>query len=189
MSSSKAARLQKVFPIDFEKFLPEQILKNYGKWVDRKFHGRGIIEHISETGDRIFTVKVGMPPNARMSADTLEKLIDIADRLGIGSIRITMAGNMEFLTDSLEKAYKIKEEVEKMGFPVGGWGRGLWGINSCTAFLTCQIAVVDAPSITKVIADALAPYFNEKELPAKLRIFVSGCPCACAGGTAIDIAV
>jgi dissimilatory sulfite reductase (desulfoviridin) alpha/beta subunit len=28
------------------------------------------------------------------------------------------------------------EEVEKMGFPVGGWGPTLWGINSCTAYLT-----------------------------------------------------
>jgi len=187
---SKAERLQKVFPVDLEKFLPEAILRNYGKWVDRKFHGNGIIEHISATGERIFTVKVALPPNARLSADTLDKFADIADKLGIGALRITMAGNIEFLTDSLEKALKIKEEVEKMGFPVGGWGGALWGINSCTAYLTCTTAVVDSPSITKALGDALKPYFTgEIPLPAKLRIFVSGCPAMCAGGTAIDIAI
>ncbi|MFN3804673.1 MAG: dissimilatory-type sulfite reductase subunit beta [Pyrobaculum sp.] len=189
MTSPKAARLQKVFPVDLEKFLPEKVLKNYGRWVDRKFHGYGIIEHISETGDRVFAVKIAMPPNARLSADTLEQLADLADKLGIGAMRVTMAGNLEILTDSLDKALKIKEEAERMGFPVGGWKNSLWGINSCTAYLTCTTAVVDAPSISKAIGDALAPYFKEGGLPAKLRLFVSGCPAMCAGGTAIDIAI
>jgi sulfite reductase beta subunit len=186
----KAARLQKVFPVDLNKYLPEIVLRNYGKWVDRKFHGYGIIEHISETGERVFTVKIAMPPNARLSADTLEQFADIADKLGVGAMRVTMAGNLEILTDSLDKAFRIKEEAEKMGFPVGGWGPTLWGINSCTAYLTCTTAVVDSPSITKAIGDVLKPYFTgEITLPAKLRVFVSGCPALCAGGSAMDIVI
>ncbi|MFN3805455.1 MAG: dissimilatory-type sulfite reductase subunit beta, partial [Pyrobaculum sp.] len=144
----------------------------------------GIIEHISETGDRIFTVKVGTPPNFRVSVATMRQFIDIAERLGIGGIKITRNGNLEILADSLDKALKIKEEVEKMGFPVGGWGPTIWSINSCTAFLTCTTAVVDAPSITKVLYDRLKPYFTgEITLPAKLRINVSGCPSSCGGFT------
>ncbi|MFB6470568.1 MAG: dissimilatory-type sulfite reductase subunit beta [Vulcanisaeta sp. AZ3] len=190
MADPKAARLRKVFPVDLDKFLPDIIRRNYGKWVDRKFHGNGIIEHISETGERVFTVKAAMPPNARLSADTLEKFADIADKLGVGALRVTMAGNLEFLTDSLDKALKIKEETENMGFPVGGWGPAMWGINSCTAYLTCTTSVVDSPSVTKALGDALKPYFTgEEKLPAKLRIFVSGCPAMCAGGTAMDIAI
>ena len=95
----RTARLQKVFPVDLNKFLPEIVLRNYGRWVDRKFHGYGIIEHISETGERVFTVKIAMPPNARLSADTLEQFADIADKLGVGAMRVTMAGNLEILTD------------------------------------------------------------------------------------------
>jgi sulfite reductase beta subunit len=182
--------IQLSYPTDVEKFLPDVIKRNYGKWKERKFHGNGIIEHISETGERVFTIKVALPPNARVSADTLEKFADLADKYGVGALRITMAGNVEFIADSLEKALKIKEEVEKMGFPVGGWKGALWGINTCTAFLTCQIGVVDAPSIGKALGDALKPYFTgEVPLPAKLRIFISGCPAGCAGGTAIDIAI
>jgi sulfite reductase beta subunit len=72
-----------------------------------------------------------------------------------------------------------------MGFPVGGWGPTIWSINSCTAFLTCTTAIVDAPSITKALYDALKPYFTgEITLPAKLRINVSGCPSTCGGLTA-----
>ncbi|AAL64306.1 sulfite reductase beta subunit [Pyrobaculum aerophilum str. IM2] len=179
-----AQRLQKRLPVPYTEWLPELIRRNVGKWVDRKFHGYGIIEPISSTGDRVFTVKVGTPPNFRMSTETLRKFIDIADKLGIGGIKITRNGNLEILTDSLDKALKIKEEVEKMGFPVGGWGPTLWSINSCTAFLTCTTAVVDAPSITKVLYDHLKPYFTgEVKLPAKLRINVSGCPSSCGGFT------
>ncbi|CCC81094.1 dissimilatory-type sulfite reductase subunit beta [Thermoproteus tenax] len=189
-TNPRAARLQKVFPIDLDKYLPDIIKRNYGKWIDRKFHENGIIEHISATGEHVFTVKIAMPPNARLSADTLDQFADIADKLGVGAMRVTMAGNLEILTDSLDKALKIKEEAEKMGFPVGGWGRSLWGINSCTAYLTCTTAVVDSPSISKALGDALKPYFTgEVPLPAKLRVFVSGCPAMCAGGTAMDIVI
>jgi len=105
----------------------------------------------------VFTVKIAMPPNARLSADTLEQFADIADKLGVGAMRDTMAGNLEILTDSLDKALKIREAVEKMGFPVGGWGPTLWGINSCTAYLTCTTAVVDSPSIARPSATRLSP--------------------------------
>jgi sulfite reductase beta subunit len=180
-----AERLKKVLPVPYTKYLPDILKRNLGKWVDRKFHGYGIIEHISETGERVFTVKVGTPPNFRFSTSTLREFAKIADELGVGALRFTRNGNIEIITDSLDKALKIKETVEKMGFPVGGWGPTIWSINSCTAFLTCTTAVVDAPSITKALYDALKPYFTgEITLPAKLRINVSGCPSACGGFTA-----
>ncbi len=180
-------RLKKRLPVPYTDFLPELLKRNYGRWVDRRFHGYGIIEHVSETGERVFTVKVGTPPNFRFSTDTLRRFAEIADRHGIGALRMTRSGNIEFLADSLEAAQRIREEVEGMGFPVGGWGPTIWSINSCTAFLTCTTAVVDSPSITKVLYDHLKPYFTgEKTLPAKLRINVSGCPSGC-GGYVADI--
>ncbi len=68
-----AQRLQKRLPVPYTEWLPELIRRNVGKWVDRKFHGYGIIEPISSTGDRVFTVKVGTPPNFRMSTETLRR--------------------------------------------------------------------------------------------------------------------
>jgi sulfite reductase beta subunit len=42
----------------------------------------------------------------------------------------------------------------------------------------------------KALGDALKPYFTgEVTPPAKLRIFVSGCPALCAGGSAMDIVI
>ena len=47
-----------------------------------------------------------------------------------------------------------------MGFFVGGWGHTLWSIQSCTSYLPCTTAVVDAPSLVQVLYNHLAPYFT-----------------------------
>ena len=183
-------RMNKRLPMPYTAQLPEIIRNNYGRWIDRKIHEGGIVEHISETGDRVFTVKVGLPPNGRLSVETLEKIIEIADKYGLKVVRATRGMNLEFITDSLEKAKRIREEAERLGLPAGGWGNALWHITSCTAFLTCTTAVVDAPSITKVLYDYLKPFFTgEEKLPAKLMIFVSGCPNVCGGTLAGDIVI
>jgi len=89
-----AERLKKVLPVPYTKFLPDILKRNLGKWVDRKFHGYGIIEHISETGERVFTVKVGTPPNFRFATSTLREFAKVADELGVGALRFTRNGNM-----------------------------------------------------------------------------------------------
>ncbi len=180
--SNLAERMKKKLPVPYTDSLPEKIRKNIAMWTDREFHGHGIIEHISSTGDHIFTVKVGAPANVRFSTSTLREFADIEEKHGIGALRFTRSGNVELITDSLEKAMVIKERVEGKGFHVGGWGKTLWSVSSCTAYLTCTTAVIDSPSLTKVLYDNLTPYFTgEDELPAKLRISVGGCPTSCGG--------
>ncbi len=183
-------RINKRLPMPYAAQFPDIIKRNYGKWVDRKFHGNGIIEHISESGESIFTVKVGLPPNSRISVDTLKKIIDVADSYGLKVVRATRGMNVEFITDSLDKAKKIVNVMEGYGFPAGGWENSLWHITSCTAYLTCSTFAVDAPSITKALYDYFMPYFTgEEKLPSKLDIFVSGCTNICAGTLAGDIVV
>ena len=183
-----AERTNKRLPMPSASQLPELIRRNYGAWVDRKFHGSGIIEHISKTGESLFTIKVGLPPNSRLSSKTLRKIIEVADTYGIKSVRATRGMNLEFLADSLDNARKIVEEMKLAGFPAGGWKNSLWHVTSCTAYLTCTTAVVDAPTITKVLSDKLFPYFTgQAPLPAKLMVFVSGCTNVCAGTLGGDI--
>lgn len=187
--SDPAERLRKNLPVPYTDSLPDEIRRNVGRWVDRTFHGSGTIEHVSETGDRLFTVKVGATPNTRFSTNTLRKFADIADRHGVGALRFTRSGNIEFIARSLEKAREIEGAAKGLGYSTGGWGRTLWCVNSCTAYLTCTTAVTDAPSMTKVLYDELKPYFTgEATLPAKLRINVAGCASGC-GGLVADIVI
>ena len=180
-------RLNKTVPVPYTQYLPDILLRNVGHWVDRKFHGAGIVEHISDSGDHLFAVKIGGTPNVRISTETLRKFTDIADQHGLGSVRFTRSGALEIFAGTLESAERVKRAAEEIGFHVGGWGNTLWSIGSCTAYLTCTTAVVDAPSLTKVLYDQLVPYFTgEIPLPSKLRINVGGCPTSC-GGLVADI--
>lgn len=189
MSQSASARLKKNVPLPYTNWLPDEIKRNVGKWADRKFHKGGIVEHISESGDHVFTVKMGSPPNIRYSTDTLRKMMDVADKHGTGYFRFTRTGNVEFLANTLDAAHNIQEAVRDMGYFTGGWGNTLWSIGSCTAYLTCTTAVTDSTSMTKVLYDELVPYFTgEETLPARLKINVAGCPTAC-GGIESDIVV
>ncbi|MGD0718439.1 MAG: dissimilatory-type sulfite reductase subunit beta [Thermoplasmata archaeon] len=185
--SAPVQRLKKTLPVPYTKYLPDAISRNVGHWTERKFHGAGIIEHISDTGDHLFTVKIGGPPNARFSTATLRKFAEITDSEGSRALRFTRSGNVELFAESLESALRVKKAVEELGYFVGGWGNTLWSIQSCTAYLTCTTAVVDAPSLTKALYDHLVPYFTGAvPLPSKLRINVAGCPSSC-GGLAADI--
>ena len=180
-------RLHKTVPVPYTKYLPEEILRNFGHWVDRKFHGAGIIEHISDTGDHVFTIKTAAPSNIRFSTKTLRKFTEIADTVGTHALRFTRSGSVEFFATSFEQAQDIKKALEAVGYHVGGWGNTLWSIQSCTAYLTCTTAVVDSPSVVHVLYNELTPYFTgEIPLPAKLRINVGGCPTMC-GGLVSDI--
>jgi len=185
--SAPTYRLKKVVPVPYTRNLPDIVRRNVGHWVDRKFHGSGIVEHISDTGDHLFTVKAGGTPNVRFSTETLRVFAQIAEDHGVGALRFTRAGSIEILSGSLDQALAAKKAIEKIGFYVGGWGSSLWSVGSCTSYLTCTTAVVDAPSLTQAIYNQLVPYFTgEIPLPSKLRINVTGCPTAC-GGLVADI--
>ena len=180
-------RLNKTVPVPYTRYLPDEIARNVGRWVDRKFHGAGIVEHISKSGEHLFTVKTAAPSNIRFSTVTLRKFTDIADKVGIGALRFTRSGSVEFFAKTLEQATAIQKALQAIGYHVGGWGNTLWSIQSCTAYLTCTTAVVDSPSVVQVLYNALTPYFTgEIPLPSKLRINVGGCPTSC-GGLVADI--
>ncbi len=50
-----------------EANLPPIVRRNYGKWISHEHPRPGVIKHDSETGEACYTVRVGMPPNARWS--------------------------------------------------------------------------------------------------------------------------
>ena len=48
-------------PPNFREMLPEVIEKNYGKWKYHEILKPGVLRHVSETGDEVFTVRAGSP--------------------------------------------------------------------------------------------------------------------------------
>ncbi len=74
-----------------------------------------------------------------------------------------------------------------MGFPVGGTQRRFHQTSCCAAWLHCQIAAIDSPSIAKAISDVLYKNFLEDGFPSKLKISIAGCINQCGEGSTADI--
>ncbi len=176
-------------PRPVANFLPPVIRENYGQWASHSLVAPGIMEHVSKTGKKVYTVRAADPPNGRYSTGTIRKISALARKYCGGYMRYTQAVNMEFFVDSPEKAQELKRELEALGFPVGGWGGHLWNLTSCAGFLHCALAATDAPSVAQALGNAMFKYYRDEELPAKLSMAVSGCPSSCGGSFLTDISI
>lgn len=176
-------------PRPYNNFVPDYLKELYGTWTSHRIIEPGIIEHSSSLGKKLYTVRAAATPNARYSTMTIRKISELAKRYSGSSMRFTQGLNMEYITEELDQAEELKNELEKLGFPVGGWNGHLWNITSCAGYFHCALAATDAPSVAQSIGNKFYKYFNEEELPAKLSISVSGCPSSCGGSFLSDISV
>src|SRR3972149_5770253 len=85
-------------PPNFQEMLPEVIKKNYGHWKYHEIMKPGILRHVSEKGDELFTVRVGSP--RLVSIDFIRDICDIADKYCDGYLRFTSRHNVEFMLTS-----------------------------------------------------------------------------------------
>ena len=81
-------------PPNYKEMLPDVIAKNYGKWKYHEQLKTGVLRHVSETGDEVFTVRCGSPK--LVSIDFIRDLCDIADKYCDGHMRFTSRYNPEF---------------------------------------------------------------------------------------------
>ena len=56
MAEEKKKRITDIGPPHYEKFLPPVIKDNYGKWKYHEIIKPGVMVHVSETEDNLFTV-------------------------------------------------------------------------------------------------------------------------------------
>jgi sulfite reductase beta subunit len=166
--------------------LPQIIKDNYGKW---KYHERvkpGILKHVSETGDALYSIRVGSP--RLLSITTLRYFADLADKYCDGHLRFTSRHNVEFLVVDESKIEPLIEELEKDGWPVGGTGNALNNIIHTQGWIHCHSAATDASATVKSVMDELFDYFKKDDLPAKLKISMACCLNMCGAVHCSDIA-
>jgi sulfite reductase beta subunit len=172
-----------------ELMIPDILRRNYGKWVSHEVVKPGVLKHVSETGEECFTVRVGMPSNARLSTKTVLDFCDIADRYSHGCLRLTQRHALEFVGVPEEKIDRLIKEIEAMGFVVGGVDRALHNIVACAGWFHCQLGATDPLSLSQRLNDALIEEFEGEALPAKLKISISACPNNCGEGITADIGI
>ncbi len=82
-------RISDIGPKKYDQFYPPVIAANKGKWLYHEILKPGVLVHVSETGDEVYTVRCG---GARlMSVTHIREICEIADKHCDGYLRFTCA--------------------------------------------------------------------------------------------------
>jgi len=174
-------------PPHYEKFLPPVIKNNYGKWKYHEELGPGTMVHVSENGDKIWTVRVASP--RILATNTIRDICDIAEKHCGGHLRFTTRNNIEFLVDDESKIDDLTSELKSKGYMIGGIGNRISNIVHTQGWVHCHSAATDASGLVKSIMDDLSEYFTAKTLPARVRLAVACCVNMCGAVHCSDIAL
>ena len=108
-------------PPDYRESLPPVIQKNYGQWKYHEILKPGVLVHVAESGDKIFTVRIASP--RLLSTESIRYFLSLADKYCGGYIRWTTRNNVEFLLDDEANIDPLIKELADEGWPAGGTGR------------------------------------------------------------------
>ena len=181
-------RVTDIGPPHYEKFLPEVVKANYGKWKYHENVKPGVMVHVGETGDKLYTVRAASP--RLVSVKKLRIYADLADKYCDGCLRFTSRHNVEFLLPDESNIDPLIADLAALGIPVGGIGASITSIVHTQGWVHCHSAATDASGIVKAVMDSVNPYFiGEKKIPGKLRIALACCLNMCGAVHCSDIAI
>jgi len=182
-------RITDLGPPHYGQFMPPVIQANKGKWLWHEILQPGVLMHKSETGDEVYTIRVG---SARLvTCVFIREVCDIADAHCDGHLRFTTRNNIEFMVDSKDKIQPLLDDLASRDnrFPVGGTGAGVTNIVHTQGWIHCHTPATDASGPVKAVMDELFEYFTSMTLPAQVRIALACCLNMCGAVHASDIAI
>ncbi len=180
-------RITDIGPPHFEKFLHPVIKANYGKWKYHELVKPGVMVHVAESGDKIFTVRAASP--RLLSTKTIRKFADLAEKYCDGHLRFTSRNNVEFLFTDDSKTDALIADLQAIGHPVGGIGNSISNIVHTQGWVHCHSAATDASGVVKCVMDDLNGHFTSNDVPGKLRIALACCLNMCGAVHCSDIAI
>lgn len=187
-------RITDLGPRHFWQYFPPIIKRNYGKWLYHEILEPGVLMHVSETGEKVYTVRCG---GARfMTTEHVREICEIADKYCDGYVRWTTRNNIEFMVDTPEKLEALKKDLQSRKhvsgsykFPIGGTGAGVTNIVHTQGYIHCHTPATDASSMVKALMDDLFEYFQSMTLPAQVRVSMACCLNMCGAVHCSDIAL
>jgi sulfite reductase beta subunit len=174
-------------PPSYKDFLPPVISKNYGSWKYHEVIEPGLMVHVGESGDKVWSVRVASP--RLLSTTTIREICTIAKKYCDGYLRFTTRHNVEFLVSDEKKIKPLQEELKKKGYMSGGIGPRISNVVHTQGWVHCHSAATDASALVKSMMDEFNEYFTKKELPAKVRLAVACCTNMCGAVHCSDIAL
>ena len=184
---SAPQRRTDIGPPHYKEFLPPVIQKNYGDWKHHEVINPGVMVHVGNSGDKIWSVRVASP--RLLSTNTIRDFAGMAEKYCGGYIRWTTRNNVELLVSDEKNLEPLQKELKSKKYMIGGIGSGISNIVHTQGWVHCHSACTDASGIVKVLMDEFADYFTTKQTPNKVRLAVACCVNMCGAVHCSDIAV
>jgi dissimilatory sulfite reductase alpha subunit len=149
-------------------------------------YGGGIIPRFSEVADRFpaskefHTLRVMPPAGYHYSTDLLRKMCDVWEKHGSGLIAFHgQSGDIMFQGCSSEAAQPAFDELNEMGFDLGGAGPALRTAMSCVGHARCEQSCYDEVRAHRTMINAFLDEMHRPSLPYKFKFKFSGCANDC----------
>ncbi|HPY35883.1 MAG TPA: dissimilatory-type sulfite reductase subunit beta [Smithellaceae bacterium] len=174
-------------PPNYKKMLPPIIERNYGKWLYHEILKPGVLMHVSESGEALYSVRAGSP--RLLCTDHIREICALAEKYCDGYLRFTSRHNIEFLLDDKNKIEPLIAELTSHGYPVGGTGHAVTNIVHTQGWVHCHTPATDASGPVKALMDEIYNYFITMKLPNHVRISLACCLNMCGAVHCSDIAI
>ena len=150
-------------------------------------YGGGVIPRFSELknehGEPLFpaaaefhTLRIQPPAGMHYTTDILRKFCDLWEKHGSGLIALHgQSGDIMFQGVSTENVQPAFDELNEMGFDMGGAGPALRTSMSCVGSARCEMSNYDEARALRTIINANIDDMHRPALPYKFKFKFSGC--------------
>ena len=154
-------------------------------------YGGGIIPRFTEIKDEndqpvfkdaaeFHTLRVMPPPGMHYNTDILRKFCDLWEKHGSGLIAFHgQSGDIMFQGATGENVQKAFDEINELGFDLGGAGPAVRTSMSCVGASRCEQSCFDEARAHRAAINTFVGDIHRPALPYKFKFKFSGCPNDC----------
>ncbi|NIR32837.1 MAG: dissimilatory-type sulfite reductase subunit alpha [Gammaproteobacteria bacterium] len=149
-------------------------------------YGGGVIPRFSEVAERFpqsaefHTLRIMPAPGLHYSTDVLRKLCEIWERHGSGLIALHgQSGDMMFQGCRSDEVQAVFDELNELGFDMGGAGPSVRTAMSCVGHARCEHSCYDEGRAHRTVLNAFTDDLHRPALPYKFKFKFSGCSNDC----------
>ncbi|MDH5547534.1 MAG: dissimilatory-type sulfite reductase subunit alpha [Gammaproteobacteria bacterium] len=182
--------------VDLLGQLEESYKTRKGYWkggtVGVRGYGGGVIPRFTElkdktTGKAVYpeaaefhTLRVQPPAGMHYNTKTLRDMCDVWEKYGSGLIAFHgQSGDIMFQGVSTDNVQPAFDELNEMGFDLGGAGPAVRTGMSCVGAARCEHSCANEQLIHRTLVNNFLDEMHRPSLPYKFKFKVSGCPNDC----------
>jgi sulfite reductase alpha subunit len=161
-----------------------------GGTVGVRGYGAGIIPRFSEVREKypasseFHTFRVQPPAGMHYDTATMRKLCDIWEKYGSGLIAFHgQSGDIMFQGIRTENVQPAFDELNEIGFDLGGAGAGVRTSMSCVGAARCEQSCYNEQKAHRMVINSLLEEMHRPALPYKFKFKFSGCANDCVNAS------